>query len=71
MKAKIVIEVKAFENQCQAHLKKANNDFVTFTIAKSEVNKLANWGLISKSDNSSNDKDVYVGELEFIEEENK
>jgi len=35
------------------------------------VGKLKNWGLISKSDNSTNDKDVYVGEFEFIKEENE
>lgn len=70
MKAKIIIEVKAFENQFQARLKKSKNDFVTFTMAKSEVEKLKNWKLIRKSDNSTNDKDVYVGEIEFIKEEN-
>ena len=69
MKIKIVIKVEALKNACEAKLIKLENEFVNFIISSDEVGKLVNWGLIHKSDNSTNEKVVYIGELNCDMEE--
>ena len=65
MEVKIVIDVKSNSNLCICKFVKSENEFAEFSLNKKEVEKLKNWGLISKSDNSTNDRDIYVGKFEI------
>jgi hypothetical protein len=69
MKTKIVIKVEALKNACAAKLIKSESEFVNFSITSDEVGKLVNWGIIHKSDNSTNEKVIYLGELNYDMEE--